>query len=427
METSTPNFLHRLGNELQARLEEVCSRRGITEAWVGAIHARNTCRAIVDRDSRFNGPFDVHIGCLAKALTATLVWQLIQEGRMRLQDAASEFLHHDQPFAEALTGITVEHLLNHTHGLDDSSLGKVPVAADGYVDTTLLLRSLHAAGRLCEPGHLYNYCGAGAFVSAAILEHVHRRPFRELLDERLLRPLGITLREKAGALICPATGGDMMVSLDDLMAFLGFHLGMSTGELPEPPFTKMFAPSAPLPGWSPLEKGSTCGWKDFGSGWAGQNASFPESAFLTRINVERGIAFVVAARAASADATFPIMEHLFGDVIPELARLSMPKLLRQQDWARVDQSRYIGNYRNAAQGIRIEATSAALQLAVQNAGAGQSAPFVTRKLRPADHDIFFTEPMDRESFPFIQFVRPRDSGPARFVWNGRNLWRHASD
>lgn len=217
-----------------------------------------------------------------------------------------------------------------------------------------------------------------------------------------------------------------MVSLDDLMAFLRFHLGMSTGELSDPPFTKMFEPSAPLPGWSPLEKGATCGWKDFGAGWAGQNANFPESAFLTRINVERGIAFVVAARAVNADATFPIMEHLFGELIPELVRLNMPALLRQQEWALVDQSRYIGNYRNAAQDIRIEATPGALQLTIQNARLEEPASLVARKLRPADHDIFFTQPLDRDVFPFIQFLRPADGGSPEFVWNGRNLWRVAS-
>ncbi len=432
----TTTFLRRLDQELQAFLDEACTRKGIAEAWVGAIDSGSTYRAFVNRGTRCDGPFEVQIGCLAKAFTATLIWQLIRDGQMRLQDAAVKFLDHGQTFAEVLEGITIEQLLNHTHGLDGSSLRTAPVTADGWVDMRVLLENLHAAGRLCEPGHLYNYCGVGAFVSAAILEQVHRQPYRELLEALLLRPLGIALRERTDALpvpgtpspsICPATGGNMMVSLDDLMAFLRFHLGINAGEPANPPFTKMFAPSAPLPGWSPLEKGATCGWKDFGAGWAGQNANFPEYAFLTRIHLERGIAFVVAARAANADATFPIMERLFGDLIPELVRLDMPTLLRQQEWAHVDQRRYIGSYRNAAQGIRIEATPGALQLAVQNVDREQSASFVTRKLRPADNDIFFTQPMDREGFSFIQFLRPADGGPSEFVWNGRNLWRHASD
>lgn len=219
----------------------------------------------------------------------------------------------------------------------------------------------------------------------------------------------------------------MIVSVDDLLAFLNFHLGISTDGSPRPPFTRMFLPSVPLPGWSPLEKGATCGWKDFGAGWAGQNANFPDCAFITRINVERGIAFVIAARSVNADATFPIMEHLFGDLMPELVRLNVPTLLREEEWARVDQSRYVGSFRNAAQGVRIESTPAALQLAVQNAGPEQSATVVTRRLRPADHDIFFTQPVDREVFPFLQFLAPANGGPPQFVWNGRSLWRVASD
>jgi CubicO group peptidase (beta-lactamase class C family) len=435
MDQATKSLPRRLEEELQLRLDEVCNRRGIKQAWVGAIHSGIAYRASVDRESRSHAPFEVQIGCLAKALTATLIWQLILDGRLHLQDAAAKHLEAGDAAADVLAGITIAQLLDHTHGLDSSSLRELPVTGAGWIDLPALLGRLHTAGRLCDAGQLYNYCSAGAFVSAAILERVHRRPYRELLDQLLLRPLGITLREQAAATpppgeapassVCPATGGDMIVSLDDLMTFLRFHLGANAAGRAEPPFMQMFEPSAPLPGWSPLEKGATRGWKDFGGGWAGQNASFPASAFLTRINVTRGIAFVVAARAANADATFPIMEHLFGDVIPELARLSMPKLLRQQDWARVDQSRYIGCYRNAAQGIRIEATPAALQLAVNGAGAESSASPVTRRLRAADQDIFFTEPMDRGDFPFIQFLRHPPSGPAGFVWNGRSLWRLA--
>ena len=67
------------------------------------------------------------IGCLSKLFTATLVAKAMRAGR----------LSHDTPIAQlldlecasatrCLDDITVTHLLEHTHGLDDSTLAAAP-------------------------------------------------------------------------------------------------------------------------------------------------------------------------------------------------------------------------------------------------------------------------------------------------------------
>ena len=90
---------------------------------------------------------DVHavpIGCIAKLLTASLACRSVERGHFALDTSVAELLGVDRG---TLRGVTVRHLLEHSHGLDDSVLAPprerhgcadsdepsagIPVAVDG--------------------------------------------------------------------------------------------------------------------------------------------------------------------------------------------------------------------------------------------------------------------------------------------------------
>jgi len=66
-----------------------------------------------------------HIGSMGKQFTAVAILQLVQEGKVKLEDPLSKYVP-DFPGAEA---ITVEHLLTHTSGIP--SYNDVPSAPLG--------------------------------------------------------------------------------------------------------------------------------------------------------------------------------------------------------------------------------------------------------------------------------------------------------
>ena len=425
--------------ELQRWLEEVCARRRVREAWVGFVDSGGSRRAVVSPQGSPGTPFDVEVGCLAKVLTAMLVSKLVEARKLGFNDPVTEHLEAQNGAARrALARTSIVHLLNHTHGLDGSGIGNAPLSPDGYLDTHVLCNELCGAGCVAEPGDLYNYGSAGVYVAAALLEKVHGRRFTEILIDEVLNPLGITLRrrngfgggERASAVICPAWGNRMLLSFDELMALLRHYLALDPRPAsrtvgPEVPCAAMFQCVASLPGWSPIEKGAAIGWKYYGVGWFGHNANFPGGTVLIRLHSGQRRAIVVAVKATNVDAAFPILDGVFGDVLPSLVTLNLPTLLTTEQWQSVDSSRFTGIYANRSQTVSIESRQGMLHVILQQAprGASDAAPCISKRLRPAAESIFFPEPGQLETLPFIQFVRPEGAGQFQYIWNGRHVWR----
>lgn len=135
-------------------------------------------------DTRFR------IASISKAITATLVMLLVEDGLLEL----------DRPFGDYLTGferdhadvVTIRQLLSHTSGLDWRS----PVEATDtpidpeYPSMRQLVRWIEERVDLvAEPGARSTYSNAGYVLLAAICEHVTGERFADLLADRILDPL----------------------------------------------------------------------------------------------------------------------------------------------------------------------------------------------------------------------------------------------
>jgi hypothetical protein len=413
--------------QLQGALEACCAARGISQAWVGVRSLERSYQAAIS-DADSDAAFEVNAGCLAKVLTATLVCQLISEGTLGLTDEVLHYLPlREARFRKLLEAVTVEQLLNHTHGLDDSALEALPREEKGTIDLPGLLEILSRGERLSPAGALYNYGSAGACLAAAVLEQRTGCRYPDVLVQRALSPLGLELRpdptDEAGAkgTVNPATGG-IMLPFEGILRFLTFHLeGGPSRRGPALPL--MFASSAPLPGWSPAETAVARGWKGFRGGWFGHNANLPDWSVITRLHPAHRIALLVAVRT-SLDAAFPVMAELLGEALPDLATVSIPTLLNPQQRQRLERQKYVGPFVNATQEILFEETQDGLCVSTSSAEVGGPLPRTPAvRLRPAMGDIFFVEPPGEATLPFVQFICPGTDARARYIWNGRNVWR----
>ncbi len=129
------------------------------------------------------------IGSLTKQFTAALVMQLVQEGKLALDDSIQHFLP-DYPVQGHR--VTLRHLLGHTSGI--RSYTTVPelwrvVRTDLPPDSVVALFASKPFD--FAPGERYRYNNSGYFLLGVILERVTGRPYAELLHERLFGPLGL--------------------------------------------------------------------------------------------------------------------------------------------------------------------------------------------------------------------------------------------
>ncbi len=135
-------------------------------------------------NTRFN------IGSIGKTFTATLIMQLVQEGKINLSDSLSKYLP-DFPHYQK-DKIQIKHLLNHSSGLANY------MAHEKYdkqwhelrkIDDALLL--IYDQNLLFEPGTKFRYSNSGMVVLGAIIEKVTGMQYKDYLKQRILDPLGM--------------------------------------------------------------------------------------------------------------------------------------------------------------------------------------------------------------------------------------------
>jgi CubicO group peptidase (beta-lactamase class C family) len=144
-------------------------------------------------DTRFE------IASMTKPMTAIMILQLVQEGKIRLDARVSEYL----PFYPAETGarITVDQLLNHSSGLQqDIAFSNDPndvpaiiavINAD-QLSNDSLVKLIAARPLRFEPGSGYGYSSDAYAVLGAIIERVTGRSYWQALRERVLDPAGMS-------------------------------------------------------------------------------------------------------------------------------------------------------------------------------------------------------------------------------------------
>lgn len=139
-----------------------------------------------DRPFRTDTPSDG--GSLAKTLTAALVWERAQQGRLSLSDPAVRHLpgypHRDQ---------TVRDLVTHRSGLPDYDFFELDFAPGQPRDTADLLAVLsrRKPAVIRVPGIVTEYSNLGYDLAGLLIERLDDRRLGPLLRERFFAPLGM--------------------------------------------------------------------------------------------------------------------------------------------------------------------------------------------------------------------------------------------
>jgi D-alanyl-D-alanine carboxypeptidase len=134
-------------------------------------------------------------GSLMKPLIATVILQLVEEGRLALDDRISTLLPEQvaHKFANS-DQITLRMLLNHTSGLPDfMEQAKPAIVAqlDKVWDAEAFLDLAAAEPPLFAPGASERYSNTNYLLLGLIIEKVTGQPWRQEIVRRIFEPLGL--------------------------------------------------------------------------------------------------------------------------------------------------------------------------------------------------------------------------------------------
>jgi D-alanyl-D-alanine carboxypeptidase len=134
------------------------------------------------------------VGSLTKSFVATVVLQLVGEGKLALDDTVERWLPGSIPNGDA---ITVRQLLNHTSGIYDSQTDRkvlVPYLNGSFTHVTALhtLIQIAAAHRpLFAPGSKWSYSNSNYYLLGMIVKAATGNSIGLELRRRIFEPLGL--------------------------------------------------------------------------------------------------------------------------------------------------------------------------------------------------------------------------------------------
>lgn len=174
------------------------------------------------------------LASISKQFTATVILQLVAEGKLKLDDTLSSAL----PDYRKDTGsrVTLTHLLNHTSGIPSytsapdffAKVSRNPYAVADFVKQ-------FASGDLeFEPGSKFVYNNSGYYLLGAIIERVTGKTYAQAVQERIFTPLGMKdSGYDVSATVLPKRASGYEVTPDGYVnaAYLDMSLPYAAGSL----------------------------------------------------------------------------------------------------------------------------------------------------------------------------------------------------
>lgn len=149
----------------------------------GKIHTTGIGKFGLNEHSVFN------IGSATKTFTVILLLQEEEKGNLRLEDSIGTYL---SPIKNVDGSLTIETLMTHESGLDEVIGGNLSTIFNAQDDALYETRLLDEIGE-SDPDlrGKFDYCNTNYFLLGLILEKVTDKSYFDLLQERILDPVGM--------------------------------------------------------------------------------------------------------------------------------------------------------------------------------------------------------------------------------------------
>jgi CubicO group peptidase (beta-lactamase class C family) len=132
------------------------------------------------------------LASITKQFTATLIMQLVEQGKIKLDGRLSDYLpYYRKDIGEK---ITISQLMSHTSGMDNYTDN----AKFMELETVTNVKPKDFVLKYCsndlvsEPGTKWAYSNSGYFILGLVIEEVTGKDYGTVLNENILIPLGMT-------------------------------------------------------------------------------------------------------------------------------------------------------------------------------------------------------------------------------------------
>jgi D-alanyl-D-alanine carboxypeptidase len=138
-----------------------------------------------------------HLGSCTKAMTATLIGMLVEEGKLRWDSSLGE-IFPELSMNPAYRSVTLELLGAHRAGLPanvadlDPALWRKLWGLDARSGRQAVLESILAAEPATPPGSSYVYSNVGYMILGSVIDRLSGTTWEQQIQEKLFNPLGMS-------------------------------------------------------------------------------------------------------------------------------------------------------------------------------------------------------------------------------------------
>ena len=450
---------------LQTRLDELIAQHKVPGAALGVLHDGEVVElaaGVLNKNTGYEVTPDsvFQIGSITKVYTATVIMQLVDEGKVDLDAPVQTYLPDFKVAdADVSASVTVRHLLTHTSGIQGDHFedtGRGDDCIEKYVASCADLSQNHALGATMS------YCNSGYSVLGRILEVIEEKSWDQVMRDRLFTPLGftrtntlpeeailhrvavghLTLEPGADPTVTPmwllprsaGPAGLINSTVAEVLAFARMHMdggkaADGTQVLSDAAVRAMQEPQIDVPDRYTLGDKWGLGWILFH--WDGKflyghdGSTLGQNGYL-RILPETGTAI---ALLTNGGAPHEVYRAIYSDVLEAVAGIAVPPTPSAPDTPlELDLTPYVGTFARLNVTCELAPNEAGNGLVATVTASGPLAniggdPVQTAQLTPVDNELFLAKFEKAESpMPFV-FYGFDDGVPQYIHFGARTMPR----
>ncbi|MFW6035832.1 MAG: serine hydrolase domain-containing protein [Halothermotrichaceae bacterium] len=189
--------VEQLGTYFDKYFEEKLDEYKIPGAAVSVINKDNIVLkkgyglADIEKNQSVNADESVfRMASLAKLFTVTAILQLVESGKINLDDNVNKYLNEIKIDDTFDSPITIRTLLTHTEGLEGHMIALKTIDGDKVVSMKEFL-SKNMAARIMEPGQMITYGNYATGILGVVIENQSGQSLQEYMSDNIFKPLSM--------------------------------------------------------------------------------------------------------------------------------------------------------------------------------------------------------------------------------------------
>ena len=196
--TAQPQSISKtLSNKLDSIITSLAVKYDIPGVSVGVVNSKDTIYTFhvgienLETDYPVSNNTLYPVESITKVFTATAIMQLVEQGKINLDDPAYTSLPFFQMKDTNYRKVTIRQLLDHTNGLPTLYKGFRGEPYFGDDAMKLYIKQLVARPFEFEPGTNFAYNNTGYVLLAAIIEEITSQRYEAYVTKNILTPIGM--------------------------------------------------------------------------------------------------------------------------------------------------------------------------------------------------------------------------------------------